>query len=341
MDLTVEHEGRTYPVAFRSLADIKRALPETRAVVTDQNLARLYPEFLAGERVVVVEPGEGSKSLAVYERAVRELARLGADRKTAVVGFGGGVVGDLAGFVAATYLRGVPFVQVPTTLLAQVDSSVGAKVGIDLPEGKNLLGAFWAPQAVYADLGTLMTLPEREFRNGLAEVWKYAFIMDAPLADELEGLVRPDDPRLEGVVRRCVELKAQVVREDPYERSGRRAILNFGHTIGHAIEATLGYGTILHGEAIAIGMVLEARLGEVLGVTPPETTASVRRSLASVGLPTALQEGFDPRPLLGAMRRDKKATQGRLAFSLVGEVGTCKLYQDVPEDTVLGVLQAG
>ncbi|MCW5944025.1 MAG: 3-dehydroquinate synthase [Fimbriimonadaceae bacterium] len=341
MDLIVEHEGKPYPVAFRSLVQIKDALPTSRAVVTDENLARLYPGFLEGERVVTVAPGEASKGLATYERVVRELAQSGADRKTAIVGFGGGVVGDLAGFVAATYLRGVPFVQIPTTLLAQVDSSVGAKVGIDLPEGKNLLGSFWPPIAVYADLGTLRTLPAREFRNGLAEVWKYAYIMDAPLASALEGLTQPGDPRLEGVVRRCVELKAEVVGEDPFERSGRRAILNFGHTIGHAIEAVTGYGAVLHGEAIAIGMVLEARLGERLGITPPETTALVRRTLGEVGLPTALREGSDPDALLGVMRRDKKATQGRLAFSLVETLGTCKLYHDVPEDAVLGVLQAG
>lgn len=341
MVLTVDHAGSSYPVAFDVLARIKAGLPPSRAIVTDGNLARLYPSFLEGERVVVVEPGEASKSLATYERVVRQLVRVGADRKTTVVGFGGGVVGDLAGFVAATYLRGIPFVQVPTTLLAQVDSAVGAKVGIDLPEGKNLLGAFWAPQAVWVDPATLRTLPEREFRNGMAEVWKYAFIMDAPLAEALEGLVRADDARLETVVRRCLELKADVVRDDPFERTGRRAILNYGHTIGHAIEAALGYGGILHGEAVAIGMVLEARLGEALGETPGETTVAVCRALASAGLPTALPPGLEAPTLLRAMRTDKKATQGRLAFSLVGSLGTCKLIQDVPEDTVLGVLQAG
>jgi 3-dehydroquinate synthase len=250
------------------------------------------------------------------------------------VAFGGGVVGDLAGFLAATYLRGVPFIQVPTTLLAQVDSSVGGKVGIDLPEGKNLVGAFYPPTSVQIPLECLHTLPERELRNGSAEVLKYGLIQDAALWHELEEPLGVGTPRLETVVRRCIELKAEVVAEDELETTGRRAILNFGHTIGHALEHRYEYGTLLHGEAISVGMVAEARLGELLGMTPAGTAVAIAKRFEAWGLPTtdpALQE---PDSLIDAMRGDKKAQDGRLAFSLLEGIGACKLVEQVDEQVV-------
>lgn len=289
--------------------------------------------------VHAVEPGEGSKTLEVYSAALEWLAMKGATRQATIVALGGGVVGDLAGFVAATYMRGVRLIQVPTTLLAMVDSSVGGKVGLDLPQGKNLVGAFYPPQRVCVPLDTLDTLPDRELTNGAAEVVKYGFILDATLLDAIGGRqVRPGHPRLEEIVRRCIALKAQVVEQDEHETSGLRAILNYGHTIGHAIEAVLGYQHLLHGEAVSIGMAFEAALGERLGITPTGAARTVSDALARQGLPVSLPPGLDRGALLAAMRRDKKATHQGLAFALLTGVGACKLVTEVGESEVLAVL---
>ncbi len=311
------------------------ALPEDRVIITDGNVWSAWGSAFSGERVLVLPPGEQSKSMRTYDEALRWVASSGASRRSAIVAFGGGVIGDLAGFVAASYLRGVPLVQLPTTLLAQVDSSVGGKVGIDLPEGKNLVGAFWPPTAVSICLETLRTLDHRQLNNGLAEVWKYGFIMDPGLLE----LLPPETERLESIVKRCIELKARIVQEDEFETLGLRAILNFGHTLGHAIEQITGYGPILHGEAIAIGMAFEARLGERLGITRTGVAESVRQGLVSQGLPTdsdCLERADD---LVAAMRRDKKASASGLAFSLLPEIGECKLIRDVPENEVRACLK--
>ncbi len=306
-------------------------LPENAILVTDEHVAAAWPQFCAGRSTIVVHAGEQSKRLDTYERVLESLASAGADRSTTVVAWGGGVVGDLAGFVAGTYMRGVPLIQIPTSLLAMVDSSVGGKVGVDLAAGKNLVGAFVAPHHVYVATDFLKTLPEREFRAGMAEVVKYGFIMDAPLLDALDGDIGD-------VVARCIALKVQVVDEDPYETLGRRAILNFGHTVGHAIEHATGYGPVLHGEAVAMGMVAETRLAEDLGIAHSPLLPYLERVLTAHGLPTRLPDGLAARDLLGAMRRDKKAKAGRLGFSLVSEPGKCTLVPNVPEEAVLRAL---
>jgi 3-dehydroquinate synthase len=250
------------------------------------------------------------------------------------VALGGGVVGDLAGFVAATYMRGVPLVQIPTSLLAQVDSSVGGKVGIDLPEGKNMVGAFYPPERVSICTETLDTLSQREFDNGMAEVWKAGFILDRSLVDRLvaKSLTRDE------MVQRCIEIKRQVVEADEFETNGERAKLNFGHTVGHAVEKLTGYGPVLHGEAISIGMVIEARLGEAIGLSEPGTHDAVEECLGSQGLPTTSLVLRNIDMLIETMRRDKKASGGRLAFSLLTHIGGCKLVEDVPESDVRKVL---
>ena len=308
-------------------------------MITDSTVAAVAPQVLKGRAHLAVSPGEQSKSLETFGEALSWLAQSNATRKTTLVALGGGVVGDLAGFVAASYMRGIRFVQIPTTLLAMVDSSVGGKVGIDLSEGKNLAGAFKAPDAVYVPIELLRSLPARQFTNGMAEVLKYGFIMDAPLAERLrQSTLYPTHPGLEHVVMRCIQLKAEVVEEDEFETTGKRATLNFGHTIGHAIEHAYAYGKILHGEAIAIGMVLEAQLGEELGITERGTAKVVTEDIARYGLPTAIDPSLSPRDLINAMYRDKKASTGSLAFSLLTDVGRCKLVQDVPPDMVESVM---
>lgn len=323
--MTVRHSQGTYEIVETTLAAALADLPADARILTDAHVEAVAPAL--SRPALVLPPGEATKSLATFGEALGWLARTGASRRTTVVALGGGVIGDLAGFVAAAYMRGVPLLQIPTTLLAMVDSSVGGKVAIDLPEGKNLAGAFWAPTQVRLPLDALETLPARQRTNGMAEVLKYGFIMDAPLLDA------PLD------VMRCVRLKAQVVEEDEHETTGRRAILNFGHTVGHAIERLTGYGPVLHGEAIAVGMVVEAVLGERIGVTAPGTADRVRSVLEAHGLPVVHETTRAVEPMLDAMRGDKKAVGGRLAFSLLTHVGECKLVTDVPEDDVRRVLE--
>lgn len=316
------------------------------AVITDQRVAEHYLGLVGGALrgagfgvvEVVVPAGEGAKRWAVVQRCQEHLAGGGLDRGSFVVALGGGVVGDLAGFVAATYMRGVAYVQVPTTLLAQVDSAVGGKVGINLRAGKNLVGAFHQPRMVVTDLETLRTLPEREYRSGLAEVVKYGAIADAgffaELERSLEGLRGRDGAVLERVVTRCCEIKAGVVMEDERE-GGRRAILNFGHTVGHALEVVTGYGRLLHGEAIAIGQAVEARLSvEVLGLGRWEQER-LERLLRGAGLPTWrrwTREGVER--LLAAMRVDKKVRDGKVRFVLLRELGRAEWGHGLEEEMV-------
>lgn len=328
--MTIRHANGTYEVVPTTLANALTNLPKDCVIVTDENVAQITP--LPDLPALILPAGEATKSLAWFGHALGWLAQNGASRRTTVVALGGGVVGDLTGFVAAAYMRGVPCLQIPTSLLAMVDSSVGGKVAVDLPEGKNLAGAFWPPSEVRIPLDALDKLPARHVTNGLAEVLKYGFIMDEPL------LAAPFENR-EATVLRCVALKAQVVEEDEYETNGRRAILNFGHTVGHAIERLTGYGPILHGEAIAIGMTVEAVLGETIGFTQPGTAAQVREILAQNGLPTAHPIVREVEPMLAAMRGDKKSVGGKLAFSLLTRVGDCKLVADVPEADVRRVLE--
>ena len=329
--MTVRHSAGSYEIAFSSLDEAIQNLPEDAVVITDSNVDALYK---LPRPTLVVPAGEESKSTERWSRLQSEIASAGASRRTTVIAFGGGVIGDLAGFVAATYMRGVPFIQIPTTLLAQVDSSVGGKVGIDLPEGKNLVGAFYPPKQVFICTETLNTLPGREMNNGMAEVWKYGFILDASMVKRLSH----GQMDVEEQVRRCVELKKEVVEADEFETKGERAKLNFGHTIGHAVEKVAGYGSILHGEAISIGMVAEAAIGEAIGLTEGGTRQVVEQCLRSQGLPTASVVLRNVDMLIETMRRDKKASNGRLAFSLLKRVGDCVLVEDVPEKDVRAVV---
>ena len=311
-------------------------------VVSDRNVG---PRYGAAARqalqaagfeceLITVPAGETAKSLATVRACYDQLAALRLERKSFIVALGGGVVGDLAGFVAATYLRGIAFVQAPTTLLAQVDSSVGGKVGVNLKAGKNLVGAFYQPRLVLCDLATLATLPAREFRAGLAEVIKYGIIYDAGLFARLErdlpALARRQPATLAAVVARCCEIKAQVVRQDETE-SGWRAILNFGHTVGHALEASSHYGKYLHGEAIAIGQVAAARLSaRRLGLSECQVQR-IRNLLQRAGLPTEVSLTNRQREkLLAAMKLDKKVSGGEIKFVLARKIGEAQFGQSVP-----------
>ena len=302
-----------------------------RAPHAEQAVQSLASSGIRAE-LITVPAGESSKCVAEAERLWNELLRLKADRKTAIVAVGGGVVGDLAGFVAATYARGLAFVQVPTTLLAQVDSSVGGKVGINLPQAKNIVGAFWQPAGVIIDLDVLATLPDREYRSGLAEVVKYGVILDpaffAYLEAHADDLNRRQPDVLEHIVARSCQLKAEVVQQDEREETGLRAILNYGHTFCHAIETVTGYGRFLHGEAVAIGMICASRLAERLGRIDGRVTERQRGLLERLHLPTKIG-GIDREHLLQAMQHDKKTQDGRLRFVLPTKLGHVELVSDV------------
>jgi 3-dehydroquinate synthase len=323
------------------------------AIISDRNVAARFARKAMGSLNaagfdpvrITVPAGETAKSLKTVQACYDQLAAHRFERKSFIVALGGGVVGDLAGFVAATYLRGVPFVQVPTTLLAQVDSSVGGKVGVNFKAGKNLVGAFHQPRLVLCDLDTLRTLPKREFRAGLAEVIKYGIIYDRMLFERLEQSV-PEllnlDTRLLGdVIARCCEIKAEVVAQDETE-SGLRAILNFGHTIGHAIENSVGYGTYLHGEAISIGQVAAARLScEVLGLGT-DCAERIRDLFRRAGLPTKIRLNSSQRTrLLAAMKLDKKVSGGEIQFVLAEQIGKVVWGQRVSEGLVRQALAIG
>lgn len=312
------------------------------AIITDSNVAPRYLSIVQRSleakgiqcTAIQVPAGETSKSLKSVERCYNALAEHRLERKSCIVALGGGVVGDLAGFVAATYLRGIPFIQIPTTLLSQVDSSVGGKTGVNLKAGKNLVGAFYQPRLVLCDLDTLTSLPKREFRAGLAEVIKYGIIQDPKLFRQLEQampkILKRDRKWLTHLVARSCEIKADVVIQDETE-SGLRATLNFGHTIGHALEAISGYGTLLHGEAISIGQVAAARLSaEGLGL--PETHVDRIRSLfRRAGLPTSIRISTAQRSrMIQAMMRDKKVSGGEVKFVLAEQIGSVKWGQRVP-----------
>jgi 3-dehydroquinate synthase len=348
-------DRRSYPIHIgRGLvarADlVAAAVPQPRvAIVTNDTVAPLWLERLAGPLEaagvacvrIVVPDGEDHKDWPTLDRVIGELLTHRCDRRTAIVALGGGVVGDLAGFAAATYQRGVPFVQVPTTLLAQVDSSVGGKTAINHPLGKNMVGAFYQPQLVLADMDTLATLPERELRAGVAEVIKHGAIRDAALFAWLEAnverLVARDADALAHAVKRSVENKAEVVARDERE-TGERALLNFGHTFGHAIETGLGYGTWLHGEAVAAGMVMAAELSVRLGMLDPQSAERLRRLLERAGLPVAGPQLPADR-YLELMSVDKKAEGGRLRFILLEALGAAVIRAGVAPDALRATLE--
>jgi len=313
------------------------------AVISDRNVAPRYAKVVqaslkkAGLQsvLITVPAGETAKSVKVVEQCYDALAKHRLERKSFIVALGGGVVGDLAGFVAATYLRGIAFVQVPTTLLAQVDSSVGGKVGVNLKAGKNLVGAFHQPRLVLCDIDTLRTLPIREFRAGLPEVIKYGIIYDAALFERLEHelpkLLKREPKTLTEVIARCCEIKADVVSQDETE-SGLRAILNFGHTIGHAIENISGYGKYLHGEAISIGQVAAAMLSAVMLRLNKDEANRISLIFGRAGLPTTIPlNASQCKKLLAAMRLDKKVSGGEVKFVLADKIGKVVWGQSVPD----------
>lgn len=337
--LHVSTDEGSYPILinhgnWQQLADWLQAEQNPSCIIlaTDNTVGPLYREPLeqslaaSGLRTLRLEcpAGEPSKSIEIATGWWQQLAGERVDRQAVVLALGGGVVGDLAGFVAATHLRGLRLVQVPTSLLAQVDSSVGGKVGINLPQGKNLVGSFWQPDLVWIDTDVLSTLPDREYSAGLAEVVKYAMISDADLFEWLEknasAIMERQRTIISQVIHRCCEIKAEVVHQDTRETTGRRAILNYGHTVGHAIENLSGYGMILHGEAVAMGMVSEGNLAVQLGLCQSEIVQRLQQLLERFQLPTKMPR-LDFESLMAAMKVDKKNTDSRIVFVLPTRIG--------------------
>jgi 3-dehydroquinate synthase len=348
--LTVELGARSYPIIIgESLLadgyDLSRHLPSSHClVVTNETVGPLYLDVLkrclgdVTPQALSLPDGESWKTVDAVNRILDALVEGKSPRDSAIVALGGGVVGDIAGFAAACYMRGIAFIQVPTTLLAQVDSSVGGKTGVNHPGGKNLIGAFHQPRAVIIDTTTLDTLPEREYAAGLAEVIKYGAIIDADffawLEDNISALAARDKAALADAIRRSCEIKADVVAADERE-AGQRALLNFGHTFGHAIENTMGYGEWLHGEAVAAGMVMAARLSGLDDADIDRLT----RLLASAGLPTSPPKA-GAAALKDAMQLDKKAFEGGLRFVLLNAIGAACVTSDYDAAALDRVLAA-
>jgi 3-dehydroquinate synthase len=325
----------------------RRTVVITDAAVADSHAAATAASLESVELEVTtltVPSGEASKSVAALERLWNEMARLAVDRQTHVVGVGGGVVGDLSGFAAATFGRGLPVWHVPTTLVAQVDSAIGGKTGINLGAGKNLVGSFWQPRGVIADVATLATLPDREFKSGLAEVVKYGMILDPEFFDWLEAntgaILARNAAALAHVVGRSAALKADVVERDEREITGLRAVLNYGHTFAHAYETAAGYGTLLHGEAVAVGMVSAAALAQSLGRIGPDVVSRQEQLLRAFDLPVAVPTGpgFASDALLATMARDKKTVGGRLRFVLPTRIGHVELVDGIDPAAVRSII---
>lgn len=335
-------------------ADLKRSFDFGKiAIVTDDRVNNLYGErFLADfqrheikAQLFSFPEGERSKTIETVVNLARLLVRAGFDRKDLIVALGGGVVGDIAGFLASIYLRGIPYVQVPTTLLAQVDSSVGGKTGVDLPEGKNLLGTFYQPRRVYIDTEVLSTLPIRELRNGLAEVIKYGCILRRSLFSYLEKIHPviynlPQEP-LQNIIYQSCRLKALVVSRDERE-GGLRRVLNFGHTIGHVFENLSNY-QIPHGFAVSVGMVVEARLSELLGVAEEKVSTAIINLLKNLGLPfrisQLLSEGIEKDKFWEILSHDKKVWKGRLTLVLLRKIGKYQFYENPDPDLIFKALE--
>jgi 3-dehydroquinate synthase len=353
--LTVGIRERAYPIHIgRRLIDNVGDLLELRegaraVVVTNAVVAAHYATPLKKSLrargvhvdVVLLPDGEAHKNFATLDDLLTRLLDLRVERSTLVIALDGGVIGDIAGFAAAIYQRGIPFIQIPTTLLAQVDSSVGGKTGVNHPRGKNMIGAFWQPQAVVIDTDCLATLPERELRAGIAEVIKYGAIRDieffAWIEQNVRALMAKDAAALAHAIRRSCEIKAEIVAADERE-TGERALLNFGHTFGHAIEAAQGYGAWLHGEAVAAGMVCAARLSERVCGLDCQETRSLAQLIEAAGLPTIAPDLPGPR-WLELMRRDKKVQGGAMRFVLIDRLGHALVRSDVSDADVLDAVK--
>jgi 3-dehydroquinate synthase len=347
--LTVELTERAYPIHFSdSLNALKNDVAALRAagrsvrVLSDAKVLAAQSHVLeqAGfenAEILSLPTGETTKSVEFFSQALSFLAGQAANRDCALFAFGGGVIGDLSGYVAASYLRGIDFYQIPTTLLSMVDSSVGGKTGINLPEGKNLVGAFWQPKAVYIETRLLETLPCREFTAGMAEVIKYGMLYDSNFFKELEQVntLSASSPELAAIVRRCCAIKAEIVADDEKETaaSGGRALLNLGHTFAHAIENVAGYGQYLHGEAVGIGLNLATHLSAEIGQIDASDIARAKTLIERYGLPTALKSPLPISDLMAAMQRDKKNRGGKLRLVSMQALG-----QAVTTDGVDGAL---
>jgi len=318
------------------------------AIITDSNVA---PHFLAKVEASLKESrydltshlfpaGEGSKSMTEVEKISRELIQAGHDRSSFIVALGGGVTGDLAGFVAAVFYRGIPFVQIPTTIVSQVDSAVGGKTGVNTPEGKNLIGTFHQPRLVLTDPETLLTLPGREFREGFAEVIKHAAIRDEAMLADLEQLDPLNQNVPAGLIARNVAIKARVVEEDEQETSGTRALLNFGHTIGHGIEASVPYGTLLHGEAISLGIRAALQLSEDHAGLAREASDRILKILAHFHLPLTLPAEIPTSLILEKLSRDKKFSRGKKTFILLDRLGNGITCATIPTEAIAPAIDA-
>ncbi|MFZ1059172.1 MAG: 3-dehydroquinate synthase [Candidatus Rokuibacteriota bacterium] len=346
---------RSYPIlvwvgALRSVGERLAALGAGRrtALVSDRSVMALHgPVVIESLRAsgfsvaeIRVPEGETAKTLAVAERCWDDCLAAGLDRTSTLLALGGGAVGDLAGFVAATYMRGIPFVQLPTTLLAQVDASIGGKVAIDHPRAKNLIGAFHQPRLVVVDPSVLSTLPDAEFRSGLSEVVKHGIVLDAAYFADLEAHVREilakDLPTLERIIAGSCRLKGRVVEADERE-GGPRAALNYGHTVGHALEAATSFSKWLHGEAVSLGIAAAALIAQRLGMADAETVTRQVGLLKALGLPVMFS-GPAPDAVVQAIARDKKARDGKVPFVLAPRIGEFRLVFDIPPDAVLSVL---
>lgn len=356
--VTVTLDERSYPIniapglyqgkdAFWPLTAGQRAM-----IVTNETLAPLYLHKIqtvleaSGVKVdsIVLPDGEQYKSLFIMNDVFTALLEKHHNRDTTLIALGGGVIGDLTGFAAASYQRGVRFIQVPTTLLSQVDSSVGGKTAVNHPLGKNMIGAFYQPASVVIDLDCLKTLPKRELSSGLAEVIKYGIILDGEffswLEKNIDALMALDNQAMAYCIRRCCELKAQVVAADEKETSGLRALLNLGHTFGHAIEAEMGYGVWLHGEAVAAGMVMAAKTAELIGQFTPEKTERIIALLKRAELPVTGPAKMQPDDYLPHMMRDKKVMGGKLHLILPTTIGNSEMRSDVDASTVIAAISA-
>jgi 3-dehydroquinate synthase len=319
---------------------------ERCAVISDSNVAPLYSEELCKTlrasgitpHPVDIDAGEASKSTACAEKICRQMIAAGHDRHSFIIALGGGVIGDLAGFAASIFYRGIPFVQVPTTIVAQVDSSVGGKTGVNTPEGKNLIGCFHQPHLVIADTSTLQSLPDREFNEGFAEVIKHAAIRDADMLDDIMSIDGRE--QLAPLIARNVAIKARIVEEDEKETTGIRAHLNYGHTIGHAIETAAGYGQLLHGEAISLGLLAANNLSCTKAGLPADQAERVRIALQKFELPTSLGKQLNTDELLKLMKSDKKFNNGRIRFVVVPELGRAELRNDITEPDITSAIHS-
>ncbi|WP_028583283.1 3-dehydroquinate synthase [Desulfogranum mediterraneum] len=353
--LTVGLDERSYPIfigsnVLASVAPRLEAHPVGKryAIISDETVAGIYGQRLLdaltkagiGCSLITFPAGEEHKTSSTVTRLASELAQQGFDRGDALIALGGGVVGDITGFLASIYMRGIPFVQIPTTLLSQVDSSVGGKTGVDIPEGKNLIGTFYQPRAVFIDIDVLATLPEQELRGGLAEVIKYGVILDAAffqrLLEQREQILDLEPSALIPMIRTCCAIKAQVVEEDERE-GGLRRILNFGHTIGHAVEAASGF-EIIHGFAVAIGMQAAAELAGLADYGDARVAVAIREILEAYGLPTEIPSSLDRAMIRRYLLSDKKTVDGRIFFVLPTTIGRVTVTDQVAEEAIDAVL---